>query len=98
MTASSPTLDPGSGPLGPPASDPLDQIREAVATAPNGQALAREIRHRVEQLNACLSDAASLGLKVELTMAETFLNVVEDLDARTPVWRVRCKIYEELGT
>ncbi len=79
------------------AIDPLDELREAVAAAPDGQALAREIRHRVDQLNASLVDAAALGLKVELIAAETFLNVVEDRDSRAPAWRVRCAVYEELG-
>ena len=79
------------------ATDPLDQIRDAVAEAPNGHALAREIHHRVDQLNASLADAATLGLKVEILAAETFLNAVEDIDARTPVWRIRCNIYEALG-
>jgi hypothetical protein len=79
------------------AIDPLDELREAVAAAPDGQALAREIRHRVDQLNASLADAAVLGLKVEILAAETFLNAVEDRDARAPVWRIRCAVYEELG-
>ena len=79
------------------AIDPLDELREAVAAAPDGRALAREIRDRVDQLNTSLADAAALGLKVELVAAETFLNAVEDREARTPAWRVRCAVYEELG-
>ena len=77
--------------------DPIESLRDAVAKAPDGRALAREIRHRVDQLNASLADAAMLGLKVEIVAAETFLNAVEERDARAPVWRVKCSIYEELG-
>lgn len=80
-----------------PATDPLDDLREAVSTARDGEAVAQEIGQRVLQLNAALSDAATLGLKVEITAAETFLNAVEDIDARTPVWRLRCRVYRELG-
>ena len=80
-----------------PAIDPLDDLREAVSAARDGEAVAREISQRVMQLNAALADAATLGLKVELTAAETFLNAVEDVDARTPVWRLKCNVYRELG-
>lgn len=79
------------------AQDPLDCIRDAVTKAPDGRALAREIQHRVDQLNASLADAAVLGLKIELLAAETFLNAVEDRDARAPVWRVKCSVYQDLG-
>lgn len=78
-------------------ADPLEGLRDAVAEASDGRALAREIRHRVDQLNASLADAAMLGLKIEILAAETFLNAVEERDARTPIWRVRCNVYEELG-
>jgi len=79
------------------ATDPLVSLRDAVAEAADGRALAREIQHRVDQLNASLADAAVLGLKIEILAAETFLNAVEERDARTPVWRVKCSVYEELG-
>ena len=79
------------------ATEPIDELRDVVASAPDGRALAREIRHRVDQLNASLADAAALGLKVEVVAAETYLNAVEDRDARNPVWRIRCAVYEELG-
>ncbi len=77
--------------------DPIESLRDAVAKAPDGRALAREIRLRVDQLNASLADAAVLGLKVEIIAAETFLNAIEERDPRGPVWRVKCSIYEELG-
>ena len=79
------------------AADPLEGLRDVVAEASDGRGLAREIRHRVDQLNASLADAAMLGLKIEILAAETFLNAVEERDARAPVWRVRCRVYEELG-
>jgi hypothetical protein len=78
-------------------TDPIESLRDAVAKAPDGRALAREIQHCVDQLNASLADAAMLGLKVEIRAAETFLNAVEERDAHTPAWRVKCSVYQDLG-
>ena len=80
-----------------PQGDPLDDLRKAVSSARDGRALAREIQQRVEQLNTCLADAATLGLKVECQVSETFLNVMEDQSVRVPAWRLKCCIYQELG-
>ncbi|MEM7221558.1 MAG: hypothetical protein AAF495_01175 [Pseudomonadota bacterium] len=79
------------------ARESIEHLRAAVTAARDGRALANEIQERVEQLNGCLADAAALGLKIECQVAETHLNALEDRDARVPVWRVKCCVYQELG-
>ena len=55
------------------------------------------VMRRVADLNACFADAAALALKVEITAEETFLNALEGGEARSPVWRIKCTVFEELG-
>lgn len=79
------------------ATDPLEGLRDAIASARSGHTVAQEIQRRVAELNTSFADAAALGLKVEITAEETFLNALEDAEARAPVWRIKCTVYEELG-